>query len=73
MYAAMTEDKPEGLQISTISQVISCKRVPVWYNKDKRYKTLLQKGLGAFADIFQFFFHLENSGKIHLQKMGVFH
>lgn len=47
--------------------------MPVWYNKDKRYKTLLQKGLGAFADIFQFFFHLENSGKIHLQKMGVFH
>lgn len=47
--------------------------VPVWYNKDKRYKTLLQKGLGAFADIFQFFFHLEKSGKIHLQKMGVFH
>lgn len=48
-------------------------RMPVWYNKDKRYKTLLQKGLGAFADIFQFFFHLEKSGKIHLQKMGVFH
>ncbi len=47
--------------------------MPVWYNKDKRYKTLLQKGLGAFADIFQFFFHLEKSGKIHLQKMGVFH
>lgn len=69
----MTEDFAERFYFYSRLNAASCKGVPVWYNKDKRYKTLLQKGLGAFADIFQFFFHLENSGKIHLQKMGVFH
>ena len=45
MYAAMTEDKPEGLQISTISQVISCKRVPEQMRVKPFYSGLLLQAL----------------------------
>ena len=45
MYAAMTEDKPEGLQISTISQVISCKRVTEQMRVKPFYSGLLLQAL----------------------------
>ena len=41
----MTEDKPEGLQISTISQVISCKRVSEQMRVKPFYSGLLLQAL----------------------------
>ena len=45
MYAAMTEDKPEGLQISAVSQVIRCERMPEQMRVKPFYSGLLLQAL----------------------------